>query len=233
MKREERIAYEYFMSEGYDTIQYEPDGNVPPDILLNGAIAVEVRRLNQHFKNRKDIPLENLEYQLIPRITNLVKSFQAPGINSSAFLTITYSRPLKVDKDLIADIKTVLKTHVNSIGETKEYSLRENLKIRIWPTKRKLSAIYNIGVLNDYDTGGFIVGIVHQNLKIVVEEKKSKIDPYYKRYKEWWLVLIDRIGFTLSEEEIDQLKSLPIEIYPFKKLILISGFDHKNISTIR
>jgi len=27
---------------------YEPDGNTPPDFLVNGTIAVEVRRLNQN-----------------------------------------------------------------------------------------------------------------------------------------------------------------------------------------
>jgi hypothetical protein len=42
MKREEKIANDYFISEGFNKIQHEPDGNIPPDFLLNDSIAVEV-----------------------------------------------------------------------------------------------------------------------------------------------------------------------------------------------
>lgn len=34
---------------GFTDITYEPDGNIPPDFVVNGQIAVEVRRLNQNF----------------------------------------------------------------------------------------------------------------------------------------------------------------------------------------
>ena len=53
MKREEKIANDYFISVGFNKILYEPDGNIPPDFLLNDSIAVEVRRLNQHLKQQK------------------------------------------------------------------------------------------------------------------------------------------------------------------------------------
>jgi len=44
MDSSERIVYEYLSSQGFSDVAYEPDGNVPPDFLLNGRIAVEVRR---------------------------------------------------------------------------------------------------------------------------------------------------------------------------------------------
>jgi hypothetical protein len=232
MKREEKIAYDYFMSMGYDSIEYEPDGNIPPDFLLNGSIAVEVRRLNQYFKNQKNIPLEALDYQLIPRIENLIKSFDLPHITTSAFLTISYARPLKVDKKLIAEIHTILQDHIQSIQEVREYSIRKNLRIRIRPSKRKLPFIYNIGVLSDHDTGGVIVGLLYQNLKLVIAEKAIKVEPYYKRYDEWWLLLTDHIGFSLEDEDINQLISLPINTQYFKKVILVSGFYNTKVAII-
>lgn len=106
------------------------------------------------------------------------------------------------------------------------------MQIRIWTTKRKLPNIYNFGVLSDHDTGGVILGKVYKNLKIAIKEKIGKIEPYIKKYNEWWLLLIDQVGFSLEEDEIKQLQSLPIETYYFKKVIIISGYDHKKVIII-
>jgi hypothetical protein len=226
MKREEKIANDYLITQGFDFIQHEPDGNIPPDFLLNYSIAVEVRRLNQHLKRQKDpIPLEELEFKLIPRIKNLLKLFATPEIDSSAFITISYSRPLKVDKKLISDIEKILHDHMPFIREIREYPIRDNLKIRIWPSKRKLSGIYEIGIQSDHDTGGFMVGEIYRSLKIIVEEKTIKIEPYQKKYSEWWLLLIDYMGFGLDHHDIMQLKSLDIENRSFKKIIILPPYD--------
>jgi hypothetical protein len=48
MNESEKSVYEYLTSQGLGTVVYEPDGNVPPDFLVDGRIAVEVRRLNQN-----------------------------------------------------------------------------------------------------------------------------------------------------------------------------------------
>ena len=228
MKREEKIANDYFISEGFHKIVYEPDGNIPPDFLLNDSIAVEVRRLNQHLKRQKfPIPLEELEFKLIPRIRNLLKSFHSPQIKSSAFLTISYGRPLKVDKKLIADINKILLEHIPSINEQREYIIRENLTIRIWPTKSKLSGIYEIGIQSDHDSGGFMVGEMYRSLNIIIEEKRSKIEPYREKYDEWWLLLIDHMWLGLDEQEIYQLRSLSLANHPFKRIIVLPPIDFK------
>jgi len=49
-RTDERIAFEHLRQRGVDAqdIEFEPDGNVTPDFLVRGEVAVEVRRLNQH-----------------------------------------------------------------------------------------------------------------------------------------------------------------------------------------
>jgi hypothetical protein len=49
MNREEKVAKTYLEKLGLGEVLFEPNGNVPPDFLINGRIAVEVRRLNQHY----------------------------------------------------------------------------------------------------------------------------------------------------------------------------------------
>ena len=48
MNESEKSIYEYLTSQGLGAVVYEPDGKVPPDFLVDGRIAVEVRRLNQN-----------------------------------------------------------------------------------------------------------------------------------------------------------------------------------------
>ena len=62
MKVEEQMAKTYLEHLEYQDIVFEPDGNIPPDLLLNGNIALEVRRFNQYFRNGdKKEALENLD----------------------------------------------------------------------------------------------------------------------------------------------------------------------------
>ena len=46
--RSEQLALTYLESLRLGPVTHEPDGNVPPDFLIDGRIAVEVRRLNQN-----------------------------------------------------------------------------------------------------------------------------------------------------------------------------------------
>src|SRR5215471_10027052 len=49
MNKDESIAETFLKSLGLGTVTYEPDGNIPPDFLLDNRIAVEVRRLNENL----------------------------------------------------------------------------------------------------------------------------------------------------------------------------------------
>jgi hypothetical protein len=106
MNFDEKKAKAWLESQEYTNFQFEPDGNIPPDFLLNKNIGIEVRRLNQHIQiNNKNIPLEKLEYNLIPKIEKLLKQIKKKEFSNSIFVSVRYERPLKVDKKLIDLIK--------------------------------------------------------------------------------------------------------------------------------
>ena len=48
MDESESHVRDYLEYLGFRRIVYQPDGNVPPDFLVDGRIAVEVRRLNEN-----------------------------------------------------------------------------------------------------------------------------------------------------------------------------------------
>ena len=64
MKWEEKKAHEYLKAIGSKEIKYEPDGNIPPDFVLDSKTAIEVRRLNKHIESHETGEFEeNFELQ--------------------------------------------------------------------------------------------------------------------------------------------------------------------------
>lgn len=49
MDATENIVSDHLSYRGFANVQYEPDGNIPSDFLLDGNTAIEVRRLNQNY----------------------------------------------------------------------------------------------------------------------------------------------------------------------------------------
>jgi hypothetical protein len=49
MNESEQAVYKYLSSQDLGPVEFEPDGKgTPPDFLVDGLVAVEVRRLNQN-----------------------------------------------------------------------------------------------------------------------------------------------------------------------------------------
>jgi len=223
MNRDEKIAEKYLRTLGYTDIAYEPDGNIPPDFLLNGIAAIEVRKLNQHHViNGKAQPLEEVEYKLIPMLDKMLSDFEGNTHESSAFVCITYSRPVGKIRERIKEIKKVLACHLPRINQKAEYQISENIHIELLPASERYDSAYVLGAMPDMDAGGFVVSEIYSNLKIVLEEKTRKISKYRHKYNEWWLVLIDYIGHGLSERDVTHLRELPVITNGWDKVVLVS-----------
>jgi len=59
VNNDEKIANAYLKSLGFQKLEFEPNGNIPPDFSLNEKIGIEVRRLNKYFNGE---PLEKIEF---------------------------------------------------------------------------------------------------------------------------------------------------------------------------
>lgn len=228
IKPGEKIAMEYFQSIGYTNIQYEPEPNCPPDLLLDEKIAVEVRRLNQ-FKhiNGANKPLEDLEYQIMPRIRNLIKTFDHIPSQQTSWISVKYQRPLKVDKKLLEAVERALRIHMNRLDQHFVYPITPTLEIRCRPSASSIN--YNKPFMwassFDGDSGGLVVGMIYRSLKHIVMEKEGKIQPHRNKYPTWWLAVTDHIGYGLDDKDVAQLKEgFDIETF-FEKIIFISPFD--------
>lgn len=95
MDHSERIASEYLSSRGFRDIVYEPDGNVSPDFLINGCIAVEVRRLNQNEETADGWRgLEETAIPLQAKISRLLGDLGSSDGGDSWYVAYSFRRPL-------------------------------------------------------------------------------------------------------------------------------------------
>ena len=85
IKKSEQWAYEYLVDRGFADLIYEPDGNVPPDFLIDGYIAVEARRLNQNeestggYRGLEEVwqPLDKLVQKVVASTFDKLSSMRA------------------------------------------------------------------------------------------------------------------------------------------------------------
>ena len=112
---------EYLELQGFKDIVFEPDGNVTPDFLISGRIAVEARRLNQHHETEtgEHEPLEALSKPLQKRLKKLLESFGPPAHGVSWFVSYTFKRP-QLTKNWEAVLREKLRAFLSTAPPERE-----------------------------------------------------------------------------------------------------------------
>ncbi len=225
MDSSEQLVEIYLRSLGYSEIVYEPDGNVPPDFLVNKRIAVEVRRLNQNVKSvagvtqgteETFIPISQAMHQYLPTL--------GPSIHGESwFVGIRIRRPIEPWRTLKPLVRSALQQFMQStIRQAKTITITRHFELSIRQAGTSFPSFFLLGMGSDLDAGGFVFAQVLQNLKLCIAEKERKISHYKHKYPEWWLVLPDHIGHALDAEDRHQFRSLPPLVHSWNKVILIN-----------
>jgi len=232
---DEKLAKTYLSQLGYSSIVYEPDGNIPPDFLVDGKIAVEVRRLNQNSTSQNGV-IKGLEEQTIPlwhKLENLLSSYGVPQNGKSWFVGVRFRRPIESWNKLMPKIQKLLEDIKNQeLDKMVTYEISENFTIKFNPVPEPLDNMFLMAVSTDMDAGGFILSKMEINLKLIVAEKSKKIEKFKSKYDEWWLILTNYIGYSLSDFEKKQFKETLLMSHDWDKIVLINPLEPSNLFEI-
>jgi hypothetical protein len=132
------------------------------------------------------------------RFQKLLASFGPPQSGATWFVSYRIRRPIKSWKEL----RPVLKRHLarfleESLHEHVEIPADESVEISFFPASDVHNAVFICGTGSDDDSGGFVVHEMLKNLSVCVEEKSLVVAPHRHKYREWWLVFVDYIGYGL------------------------------------
>ena len=222
MKREEQLAHQYLASLGYNCVAYEPEPNLPPDFLIDGRIAVEVRRLNQN--EITETGHRGLEETWIPfnmRFRKFLKSFGPPRTGETWF--VTYQRPLTPWENLRPVLTGYLAEFLNHpVRGRVDIQVDDSLEISFYPACKPHPTVFVWGAGGDGDSGGFVVSEMLKNLRICVADKTKVVAPHRHKYPEWWLVFLDFIGWGLGEYDQKMLLQHWDMEHNWDKIIIVS-----------
>ena len=239
MNLDESIAHDMLSAIGYTNIQHEPDGNNPPDFLVDNRIAVEVRRLNENFFNSsKPEGLEQLHLAIDRFFTKEINRGERNNENANWVIEVFYQRPLHLNRSKKRDVKNWLSDF--KWGRTKERkktfeSNDGHLSVQLIPVQSSSRKFFIPGVFVDYDSGGWVSEVLKENLEFCINEKEEKIYRVKDRYETWFLILIDYIGFLYAppideiKESLDEfLSKYDLSASEFSQIILVDPGNHGN-----
>ncbi len=227
MDPSETLVEQYLKLQGFSNPEYEPDGNVPPDFLIDGRIAIEVRRLNQNFDDGAGKGLRGLEETAVPLwrrmmhyLTNLAP---APASGQSWYVFYKYSRPIPQWKELKRGLDGVLLPFMAAQNpQPFGSSITPKFHINVYRCPTPKPTFFRVAGNSDEQSGGWLINEIGTNLKHCVAEKTAKISTYRLRYPEWWLVLPDHIGYSLDNFERELFrKQVTVHRGTFDRVILL------------
>lgn len=225
MKADERVAEAYLKHRGFAHVVFEPEGkSKPPDFLVDGKIAVEVRRLNQHEAitppGARPRGLEELAIPLWHNFQKLLASLGPPTAGVSWYVDISYHRPVPDGRPVQRAVARHLRAFRNSpTQQAMTINVFPSLTLKLFPAGPVYADCFVFAGAGDRDAGGFVTPELERNIGICIDDKTAKTASTRAKYREWWLVLLDHINYARKE-------ALQVPPHNWDKIILINPLDH-------
>ncbi len=232
MDESEQLAAQYLRSLDLGDVVYEPDGNIPPDFLVDGRFAVEVRRLNQNVPSLGG-GTEGIEQAAIPlrkRIEKFLPTLGPSVSGESWYVTVDFKRPVGQWKTLADKLQKELSLFKASPRrEAKSLHITENLQIELAASSSDQGTFFLYAGGIDCDSGGWKLHELAKNLRLCIAEKERKIASFQSKYEEWWLVLPNHIApaFTDADQRIIRDELASTINHSWARVVLLDLGDHQ------
>lgn len=230
MDASETLVQQHLAHRGFNSVVYEPDGNVPPDFVVEGMIAVEVRRLNQnHFDGVQTKGLEEVAIPLWRKIENLVKRFGPATTAESWFVFFRFRRPVEPWKTLETKIRGALQTFSQlPVREMGSILIENAFEVDVARASEVHPSMFLMGGFSDSESGGWLIAEMETNIRHCASEKSRKIAGFRGRYSQWWLALVDHIGYGLDDFDREMFRDQVSIEHDWDKIVIIDPLDPTN-----
>lgn len=221
MNADEEIAKRFLIGERHKPV-FEPDGNRPPDFSAAGSIGIEVRRLNQSFDAQSRVAaLEETKIRLRDTVETIVDQVLGADKRNDFVVGMHFWRPLppwkKLRRLLREGLEEILKPGAPLPAEV---SISDSLHLSISRSSVVVGGVRCIGLVMDYDAGGWTLEVYRREIKRCIADKTAKVEPFVTEYQHWWLVLIDHME-GVSDDEVPYLKDNIEKEAPWERIVVL------------
>ena len=227
MDSAEKIVNRLLSDMGFGNIAFEPDGNVTPDFVIDGRIAVEARRLTQIYDDgSKPRSLSEVSIPLNQKVENLLKSFEGNG-QESWWVSYGYKRPVPSWKqELEPQLRQALQTFISSPNR---YSGRiyeaSNFDMDLRETSTPFEQFFVLATIQDFEAGGWVVGEFLKSINHCIDEKTRKVASAKHKYEKWWLALVNYTGMALDDRDRGQLLENLQPHHEWDRVLIVTASD--------
>jgi hypothetical protein len=234
MKREEQIAETYLKSLGFMDVVFEQEGNIPPDFSLDGTVAVEVRRLNQHSYGEKKVRgLEEARIPLFGLLESCLSEFDKLYNGRSYWVSVRFHRPIGKSSSNRRAILETLSVFLNETAQIPcDIKVTESIYLHIFESQTVEGRVFRFAGGTDRESGGWVLPEFAKNFKYCVEEKTQKIKAYRNKYSTWWLILLDQIAHGFEENEKEEVKAMISTSSSWDKVIVLDSLSGSRVLEI-
>ena len=230
---------QWLQNQGFTNIQFVTDTNdQPPDFIVNGSIAIEVRRLNWMFGD-ENRGLEGVEEPLKQDIKSGLKCAEQPPQGCKVFVSCDLFHIDLPDREtIIQEVKEAANNYVVYI----EGSLRQGhrpphfhdttsfgMSIRFDTLTNSTPNQFEIlGVTAGIAESGLVVRDSIDNINRCVVEKTNKIQGKKDLHDEWWLVLVEHNVYATALREPDELQAVRnalVDTKPWSRITILSCLE--------
>ena len=209
VRPDELIAQQALQRMGFADVVFEPNGkNKQPDFLLDGRIAVEVRRLNQIvYEDGEYWGLESRSNSFEDRMHKLLGAMEESS-SESWFVNISFCRPVKAWRTFERKVKkALLAFKAQQVHADGVVFVEGNFSVDVTKASAVHPRFFLLGGVQDLDCGGAIVAEVIRNAKICSEIKLGSTAEHRSKYPQWWLLLVNQFGLKLDDLSKQQLQA--------------------------
>jgi hypothetical protein len=229
MDTTEAHVEKYLVHRGHAKVDHHPDGRgSPPDFLVDGRIAVEVRRLDKNYTDGgKRQSLDQAAKPLLEIFQELLPSFGPPTTGESWYVMYDLRRPIDSWKVVKSQLRQTLATFKASPSVSAgEIKVCRGLTVEFRPTSKLYRAFFVLASPGDDDAGGWVVAEIIDNLKLCIAEKTPKVAHVRSKYPEWWLVLVNQIDPLLDAVDMQEVRAHVPRPGTWNRVIPVSSNDH-------
>ncbi len=220
----EALARRHLQHRRLGEIVYEPDGNVPPDFVVDRRIAVEVRRLDQ-LEPGGGRGVDETGRPFADRVKSILASY---GDGSEThWLALRFRRPAprgrsSVARPIDAFVRAIL---TDEVGIGAVHPIGDYAELEYLHRNSAGGDRFRIGSVLDYDSGGFLIPQFRRSLEHCVAEKSRKTASFRPKYPEWWLLLVDELSYGLSVRDRDDYFAMQPLRSDWDRIIVVNPLD--------
>lgn len=184
--------------------------------------------MNQnYFEGEEPIELEETSIPFWINLKKLVASIGPTPTSRSWYVSCRFRRPVESWKTIKKGVAEALQMFLDTSNQNRgNIATIGNFEIDVFPARRCHSSMFVFGGLNDEDADGWLLHKMGENIQYCLNEKTEKIGKVRSRYEQWWLALVDHIGYGLNEFERELFQDQISIKHNWDRIILIDPRDH-------